>query len=39
VAAIDGLGLEVLSDDDPGAAARAVRPTVLRLIRAVLAVE
>lgn len=39
VAAIDGLGLEVLSDDDPAAAARAVRPTVLRLIRAVLAVE
>jgi TetR/AcrR family transcriptional regulator, regulator of biofilm formation and stress response len=37
VAMLDGLGLELLTEDDPPAAARALRSTVLRLVRALTA--
>jgi DNA-binding transcriptional regulator YbjK len=38
-AALDGLGLELLTEDDPAAAAAALRPVVLRLVRALAAVD
>lgn len=37
-AALDGLGLELLTEDHPAAAARALRPAVLRLVRGLCAV-